>query len=84
MDNDTQHQNSKQTGDDLRTDNEEEKVHEVQGSKLDGKKLKFNHNGQVASNDLKNDDVNTEKVSVVSGKKKRTNISVWRLVSACQ
>ena len=36
MDNGTQHQNCNQSGDDLCTDNEEEKVHEVQGSKLDG------------------------------------------------
>ena len=82
MDDDTQHQNYKQAGNDLRTDNEEEKVHEVQGSKLDEEKP--NHNGQVVSNDLKNDDVDTEKVLVVKGKRKRANVSVWRLVSACQ
>ena len=82
MDNDTQLQNCKQAGNDLRTDNEEEKVHEVQGSKLEGGKL--NRNGQVVSNDLKNDDVDTETVSVVKGKRKRANVSVWRLVSACQ
>ena len=80
MDNGTQHQNCNQTGDDLCTDNEEEKVHEVQGSKLDGEKL--NHKGQVVSNDLKSDDVDTKKVSVVKCKKKRTNVSIWRLVSA--
>ena len=39
MDNGTQHQNYKHAGNDLRTDNEEEKVHEAQGSKLDGEKL---------------------------------------------
>ena len=81
MDNDTQHQNCKRVGDDLCTDNEEEKVHEAQGSELDGEKL--NHNGEVVSNDLKSDDADTETVSVVKGKKKRTNVSIWRLVSAC-
>ena len=73
MDNDhTQRQNSTSASGD-----QDEKLHEEEGEKL-------NHNGQVESNNLEGEPVDTgqESVSVVQGKnKKETSVPFWRLVS---
>ena len=73
MDNDhTQHQNSTNASGDL-----DEKVHKEEGEKL-------KHDGQLESNGLEGEPVDTgqENVSVVQGKnKKRTSVPFWRLVS---
>ena len=71
MDIDTQHQNSDNASDDWA----EEKVHEEEGDKL-------NHNGQVMSNgSVEGKHVVTERVSVEQGRKKKTSVPAWRLVS---
>ena len=73
MDNDhTQRQNSTNASDD-----QDEKVHEEGGGE------KLNHDGQLESNSLDGEPVDTEKVSVVQGKKKKTSVPAWRLVSIC-
>ena len=73
MDSDTQHQNSTNASDDW-----EEKEYEEEGDKL-------NHNGQVVSNGLKGEPVDTENISlsVVQERKKKTSVPIWpwRLVS---
>ena len=72
MDNDhTQRQNSTSASGD-----QDEKLHEEEE--------KLNHNGQVESNNLEGEPVDTgqDSVSVVQGKKKKeTSVPFWRLVS---
>ena len=70
MDSDTQHQNSTNASDDW-----EEKEYEEEGDKL-------NHNGQVVSNGLEGEPVDTENIISLSVvQEKKTSVPIWRLVS---